>query len=144
MFDGFAATTLEVAFAAGSAAGRTDVQGHVFKVGRFSCGVLGIRPGGVMTGEAIDVFFGSEIKAIVLLPVADMAGGTGLYIGRRANAEIIDNIFLAKKLVGLGIFVFPGPVCRLMELFGGFGVAFQAGPGHLRAALEFPVKAIEL
>ncbi len=89
-----------------------------------------------MTDETIDVLLRGEIEAVVLPTVPDVAAGAAGQVGRRRDAEVVDDVFLAQFLAGDRVGERPGPVRRLVDLPGRFGVAFQAGSGDLRPGSE--------
>jgi hypothetical protein len=109
-----------------------------------SPGGLLVVAGGVVAGQAIDVFLGLEIEAGILPAVADVATVAGGFVRGDRNAEVIDDGLFAQRLLGLGIQVFPFPVLGAVDLAGGLGVAFKAGLGDFRAGTEGFLQLLEL
>jgi hypothetical protein len=97
-----------------------------------------------VAGQAIDVFLGLEIEAGILPAVADVAAVAGRFVRGDGNAEVIDDGFLAQRLLGIGIEVFPFPVLGAVDLAGGLGVAGEAGLGHFGAGVEGLLQFLEL
>ena len=73
-----------------------------------------------------------------------MAGRARVDIRRGRQAEVVDDMALAKHLPCFGIFEFPSPVLGLMNLTCGIRVATQTGPRHLGTAFEFCLQLLEL
>ena len=97
-----------------------------------------------MTYKAVNIFFGSEIEALVLPAITYMAARAVGKVGLRCDTEIIQDIALAKPLLVIGIKKLPGPVVGFMKLFGRFRVALDAGPGYFRTGLEILLQLLEL
>ena len=97
----------------------------------------------VMAYQAVNIFFGGKIEALVLPAITYMAGRAVGKIRLRRDTEIIQDIALAKPLLVVGIKKLPGPVVGFMDLFGRLGVAFDAGPGDFRTGLEILLKLLE-
>ena len=158
-----AATAIEVAGAAGVAAalahllgnfgevnGLEDLAraGRVFGVfGDYVAGKTGrlfVVAGGVVADHAVHVFFRLEVEAGVLPAVAHVAAVAGRFVGGHRDAKVVHHVLLAEQLVGIRVFVFPLPVLGAVDLTGRFGVAAQADPGEVGAAVEAALQLLEL
>ena len=113
MFDVDAAAAHEMAAAAGPAASRPDIAGDFIEVGfvfliagRFRNFIMtdsaitarcmeflkGILAGGVVAGQAINIFFPLEIKFVALPAGADVAMAAGSFIRGCTHKKIIDDM----------------------------------------------------
>lgn len=133
----------------GIAAGLADILRYIFEINGFPgvASVLTCFPvtaRGVMTYQAVDIFFSGKIKAFVYPTIANVACCAMGVIRLWRNAEVIQNIALAKPLLVIGIKELPGPVLGFMNLFGGFCMAFDTGTGYFRAGLEIHLQFLEL
>ena len=86
-----------------------------------------------MTDQAIDILLGLEVETRILPAITGMASHAVLLVGNGGRAVVVDDVFLAQLLAGFWIGIFPGPVLCMLNLLGRFGVATQAGLGHLRS-----------
>ena len=93
-----------------------------------------------MTGEAIDIFLGGKIEAFILPTVSNVTTHAAGVVRRHGNAEIVDDILLAKLLPTGWILVFPRPVLGSLNLSGRFGVAGKAGFCHFLRCPKFPLQ----
>jgi len=149
MFDTVAASTEEMTGAAGITAGLADILRYIFEINGFPgiASVLTCFPvtaRGVMTYQAVDIFFSGKIKAFVYPTIANMACRAVGIIGLWRNAEVIQDIPLAEPLLVIGIKELPGPVLGFMNLFGGFCMAFDTGTGYFGTGLEIHLQFLEL
>ena len=73
-----------------------------------------------------------------------MAGHAVFFVGDGRGAVVIDDVLFAANLPRLGVCRFPGPVLGVLYLAGSFGVATQAGDGHLGQDFERLLEFLEL
>ena len=155
MFHAITTATIEVAGATGGTLGgryllsdfsQVDASDDLARTG-WKFGVFGYRvtgkprwflvlAGGVMAGQTIHVFFRLEVKSVVFPAISDVTTVASRFVGLDRGAKVVDDIFLTQQLTGLGVFVLPFPVLGLMNLFGRFGVAAQAGFGDRGAGIK--------
>lgn len=152
MLHGIAAAAVEVAGAAGVAAALADLLRDLGEIDRVDelagagrqlhalvhrvasqAGRLAVTAGGVVANHAVDVGLGFEIERVILPAVTDVAGGAVLPIRRGRDAEAVHHGFLADLLQRDRVEKLPGPVLGAVHLFGGLGVAGEAGFSDLGA-----------
>ena len=162
MLGAVAAAAVEVTRPAGVAAGLADLlrdlgqvdrPRHLARAGRIlgrlidrvagEAGVFAIAAGGVVAHQAVDVLLDREVVVRVLPAIADMAGGAVRIVRRDRDAEIVEDVLLAQPLLGVRVQELPGPMLGALHLLGRFGVAGQAGLGHVRPGRERPFELLE-
>ena len=163
VFDRISPATEKVAGAAACARGPAYALGdlgqvrrlaEISRVGRpFHRPIVGmsrqprqflVGAGGVVTDDAVDVFLGGEIEALVAEAVTHVTGGAEPHVAGGGGAEIVDNMLFAKLLSGVRVEVVPGPVLGLVDLFGCLRVTGQTGFGHSRTIVEISLQCLEL
>ena len=70
-----------------------------------------------MADEAVDILLVLEVEFRARPVVAGMALRAHALVAAGVGAEIVDDVFFAEKLAGSGVFVLPGPVDGLLELW---------------------------
>ena len=125
MLDTIAATSEEVAGTAGITAGLADTLRNRFQID-IVIGVarvtrrFAISTRGIVTDQAINIFFSGKVKTLVFPAITDMARCTVRIVGLWRDAEVIENVLLAQALLVLRVQEVPGPVLGLVNLPGGF------------------------
>ena len=96
-----------------------------------------------MTDDTVDICFRGEVEGVICPAITNMACTTEGLVGINRGAEIVDNIFLAQLLLGLGIYKLPGPVLGVVHLLGCLGMAGQAGLGYFGTILEMLIQLLK-
>ena len=97
-----------------------------------------------MANNTVDILLLGKVERIITPTVTDMTGTTEWLVGLHRSTEVINQVFLAKFLLGLGINPFLVPVLGVLYLLGSFGMAFQTGLGYFRTGFEILVQFLEL
>ena len=149
MLDTVTAATEEMAGAAGITAGFIDILSDILQVYAvfWMAGLprrLAVQTGTVVAHQAVDIFFSAEVEALVFPAITDVTSRAVRKIGLRRDAEVIQDIALAKPLLVIGIKKLPGPVIRLVNLLRRFGMTCDTGPGDFGSGLEMLLQFLEL
>jgi len=95
-----------------------------------------VLAGGIVTNDAIDIIFRSEVELVVFPAITDMTGTTECLVGCYRGTEVINDILLTQFLLSRWVQKFPGPMLGTVYLLGCLSVTGETGLGDFRSAFK--------